>query len=53
MSMASPMPKSGSASWPDVTTLAQQHDCLLIDLDGTVFMAIGLPMRGRVAGQGT
>ncbi|WP_416349056.1 HAD-IIA family hydrolase [Mycobacterium xenopi] len=31
------MPKSGSASWPDVTTLAQQHDCLLIDLDGTVF----------------
>lgn len=31
------MPKTGSASWPDVITLAQQHDCLLLDLDGTVF----------------
>ena len=37
MSMASPTPKTGSASWPDVTTLAQKYDCLLIDLDGTVF----------------
>ena len=36
-STASPTPKTGSASWPDVTTLAQQHDCLLLDLDGTVF----------------
>jgi len=24
-------------SWTDVRTLAQQHDCLLLDLDGTVF----------------
>jgi len=36
------MPKTGSASWPEVTgpdvrTLAQQHDCLLLDLDGTLF----------------
>jgi len=31
------MPKIGSASLPDVTTLVQQHDCLLLDLDGTVF----------------
>ena len=31
------MPKSGSRSSPDVTTLAQEHDCLLLDLDGTVF----------------
>jgi glycerol 3-phosphatase-2 len=31
------MPKSGSRSCPDVKTLAQQHDCLLLDLDGTVF----------------
>jgi glycerol 3-phosphatase-2 len=31
------MPKSGSASWPDVKTLAEQYDLLLIDLDGTVF----------------
>ncbi len=31
------MPKSGSRSLPDVTTLAQEHDCLLLDLDGTVF----------------
>ena len=35
--MPSPTPKNASVSWPDVTTLAQQHDCLLIDLDGTVF----------------
>jgi glycerol 3-phosphatase-2 len=35
--MASQTPKSESRSWPDVTTLAQQHDCLLLDLDGTVF----------------
>ena len=41
------MPRTGSTSWPrwsrprgsrtDVRTLAQQHDCLLLDLDGTVF----------------
>ncbi len=31
------MPKSGSRSSADVTTLAQEHDCLLLDLDGTVF----------------
>ena len=37
MSTASPTPKSASRSCPDVTTLAQQHDCLLLDLDGTVF----------------
>src|SRR5689334_13568505 len=35
--MASPTPKSGSRSSPDVSTLAQDHDCLLLDLDGTVF----------------
>jgi glycerol-1-phosphatase len=35
--MPSPTLKNASVSWPDVTTLAQQHDCLLIDLDGTVF----------------
>ena len=31
------MPKSGSRSSANVTTLAQEHDCLLLDLDGTVF----------------
>jgi glycerol-1-phosphatase len=31
------MPKTESRSCPDVTTLAQEHDCLLLDLDGTVF----------------
>jgi glycerol 3-phosphatase-2 len=31
------MPKSGSRSSADVTTLVQEHDCLLLDLDGTVF----------------
>ncbi|CAN3129017.1 D-glycerol 3-phosphate phosphatase [Mycobacterium sp. smrl_JER01] len=31
------MPKSASRSCPDVNNLAQQHDCLLLDLDGTVF----------------
>ena len=41
------MRKNGLMSWPQVswlqvmrpemTTLAQQHDCLLLDLDGTVF----------------
>src|SRR4051812_6418973 len=31
------MPKNGSRSSADVTTLAQEHDCLLLDLDGTVF----------------
>jgi glycerol-1-phosphatase len=42
MSKASPTPKIGSASWAEVTssevkTIAQEYDCLLIDLDGTVF----------------
>jgi glycerol-1-phosphatase len=37
MWMASPTPKNVSLSWADVTNLAQQHDCLLLDLDGTVF----------------
>jgi glycerol-1-phosphatase len=37
MSTASPTPKSGSASSADVKTIAQKYDCLLIDLDGTVF----------------
>src|ERR1700744_1015251 len=31
------MPKTASASSADVGTLAQQYDCLLLDLDGTVF----------------
>lgn len=31
------MPKTGSRSCPDVMSLARQHDCLLLDLDGTVF----------------
>lgn len=42
------MPKTGSASWPDVTTLAQQHDCLLLDLDGTVFRG-HQPTEGAIA----
>ncbi len=35
--MVSPTPKSGSRNCPDVKSLAQEHDCLLLDLDGTVF----------------
>ena len=33
------MPRTGSRSCPDVSvsTLALEHDCLLLDLDGTVF----------------
>jgi HAD superfamily hydrolase (TIGR01450 family) len=31
------MPKSESRSLADVTTLVQEHDCLLLDLDGTMF----------------
>ena len=31
------MPKNGLRRSADVTTLAQEHDCLLLDLDGTVF----------------
>ena len=31
------MPKNASTNWRDVTSLAVQHDCLLLDLDGTVF----------------
>ncbi len=36
-SRVSPMPRTESASSADVGTLAQEHDCLLLDLDGTVF----------------
>jgi glycerol 3-phosphatase-2 len=35
--MVSPTPKSGPASWHEMKSLAQQYDCLLVDLDGTVF----------------
>jgi glycerol 3-phosphatase-2 len=31
------MPRTGSRNSADVTSLVQQHDCLLLDLDGTVF----------------
>src|SRR5215208_6309077 len=31
------MPKIESRNSPDVTTLVQEHDCPLLDLDGTVF----------------
>jgi glycerol 3-phosphatase-2 len=31
------MPKTASPSWRNVTSLVQQYDCLLLDLDGTVF----------------
>lgn len=31
------MLKNASAIWPDVKPLVQQHDCLLLDLDGTLF----------------
>jgi glycerol-1-phosphatase len=31
------MPKTGSASLAEVGTIAQQYDCLLVDLDGTAF----------------
>lgn len=34
---ASRTPRTASPNWADVTTLAQLHDCLLLDLDGTVF----------------
>ena len=37
MTTASPTPRTASVSLPDMTALAQQHDCLLLDLDGTVF----------------
>src|SRR6202042_3122616 len=37
MSRVSPMPKTGSVSSADMGTLAQEYDCLLLDLDGTVF----------------
>ena len=36
-SRASPTPRIASRNSPEVTTLAQEHDCLLLDLDGTVF----------------
>lgn len=45
------MPKTGSASWPEVTTLAQEHDCLLIDLDGTVLCG-DRPIDGAVQALG-
>lgn len=31
------MPKTASTRWPEMATLADNHDCLLLDLDGTVF----------------
>jgi len=31
------MPKTASRSLPEMETLAGQHDCLLLDLDGTLF----------------
>ncbi|OBJ83156.1 HAD-IIA family hydrolase [Mycobacterium asiaticum] len=31
------MPKTGSTNLADTKTIAQQYDCLLLDLDGTVF----------------
>ena len=31
------MPKTGSTSSPEMESLAHQHDCLLLDLDGTLF----------------
>lgn len=31
------MPKTGSTSSPEMASLAHQHDCLLLDLDGTLF----------------
>src|SRR6201996_921055 len=36
-STVSPMPSTDAASSADVGTLAQEYDCLLLDLDGTVF----------------
>ncbi|CAN5152471.1 HAD-IIA family hydrolase [soil metagenome] len=42
------MPKSGSTSSPDMTTFVQQYDCLLLDLDGTVFRGHE-PTEGAVA----
>jgi len=33
----SPTPKIASGNWPDVTTFTEAYDCLLLDLDGTVF----------------
>lgn len=35
--MVSPTPKTGSANLADTKSVAQQYDCLLLDLDGTVF----------------
>lgn len=46
----SPMPRTESASWASDTlmkTLAQQYDCLLVDLDGTVFRG-SQPTEGAV-----
>lgn len=31
------MPKTGSANLAEMNSIAQQYDCLLLDLDGTVF----------------
>src|ERR1700761_1462470 len=56
MSRASPTPKTGSTNWAheknrDAGTtmkrLAQQYDCLLVDLDGTVFRG-SQPTEGAV-----
>ncbi|OBK31640.1 HAD family hydrolase [Mycobacterium asiaticum] len=33
----SPTPRTGSANLADTKSVAQQYDCLLLDLDGTVF----------------
>ena len=37
MSKAPQTPKTAWPSWAEMITLAQHHDCLLLDLDGTVF----------------
>lgn len=42
------MPKTGLASWLEVKTLAQTHDCLLVDLDGTVLRG-DRPIDGAIA----
>lgn len=41
------MQKNGSASLAEVKTIAQEYDCLLIDLDGTVFRGAA-PTEGAV-----
>ncbi len=46
--MVSPTRKIASTSCRDVKKLAQQHDCLLLDLDGTLFRGHA-PTEGAVA----